>query len=204
MANFILLLERKLAALYLLLLRMTIRFDVINQPSDSMACIYMFWHRNLLLLGLHRIGSPVVVAISASKDGELIAGPVEELGFIPVRGSSTRGGHKVLLEMVRLGKSHQLAITPDGPKGPPGTIHQGIFQISLMAKIPIIPVVADCSREWVFNSWDRFRLPKSFSRIKVIYGNQFYVNDKNEFQAIEAQIREEVKSLEESLLSSHK
>ncbi|MDZ4121625.1 MAG: DUF374 domain-containing protein, partial [Candidatus Cloacimonadaceae bacterium] len=132
--------EKKLAAMLLRLLRRSIRFHIINRNPDDQMCVYMFWHRNLMLLALHRLGSPIAVMVSASQDGELIAGPISELGLIPVRGSSSRQGSAALKEMIRLSKNHQLAITPDGPKGPPQTIHPGVFQIALMGNVPIIPV----------------------------------------------------------------
>jgi len=83
-------LERKLGALLLRLLRKTLKFEVINQEtSDRIRCIYMFWHRNLLLMTLQRIDQGAAVMVSSSKDGEMIAGPLSELGYIPVRGSSS-------------------------------------------------------------------------------------------------------------------
>jgi len=195
----ILYLERKLAANLFRLLRKSLRFEVIDRDPNDGNCIYMFWHRNLLLCTLQRMGDPVAVIISASKDGELIAGPVSELGFIPVRGSSSRQGHRALMEMIRYSKTCQLAITPDGPKGPPKTIKPGVFQIALLGKIPIIPVVADADREWVFNSWDRFRLPKPFAKVKLIYGRAFHVLDKDSIPALETEIKAYMQELEARL-----
>lgn len=196
MSRFLFFLEAKLAAGFLRLLKLTLGFEIINRNPDEQKCIYMFWHRNLLLLCLHRIGSPVAVVISASKDGELIAGPVKELGFIPVRGSSSRQGAKALKEMIQHGRRRQLAITPDGPKGPPKSIHPGVFQIALLAKIPIIPISANVNREWVFNSWDRFRVPKPFAKIKVIYGKPFYVEDKESIAGVTEEIKLYAEELE--------
>lgn len=192
-------LEKKIAALLLRQLKKSLRFEVINQTHDELKCIYMFWHRNLLLLCLQRLGDPITVLVSPSKDGELIAGPVSELGYKTIRGSSSRDGFRAMKEMIRAAKQQQLAITPDGPKGPTGTINPGVFQIAYFADIPIVPVVADSTREWVFNSWDRFRVPKPFARIKVIYGDPVYIRDRTDFAAHTARLKAEMRKHEAEL-----
>jgi lysophospholipid acyltransferase (LPLAT)-like uncharacterized protein len=183
-------LEKKLAAKLLLLLRWTLKINVSNQAaSDNIRCIYMFWHRNLLLLTIQRVYSGAGVMVSSSKDGELIAGPLKELGYIPIRGSSTRQGAQAMHEMIRAAKEISLAITPDGPKGPSGTIQPGVLQIALLAKIPIVPIFVTADKEWVFNSWDRFRFPKPFARMNVVYSDPIYVNTKDDMATAEASIR---------------
>ncbi len=190
MVKFLFWLEKKLAAKFMLLLRRSIKFEVQNQEaSDDIKCIYMFWHRNLLILALQRIYRGAGVLVSSSKDGELIAGPLSELGYLPIRGSSTRQGSRAMKEMIRISQSNSLAITPDGPKGPPFTFHAGVFQIALLAKIPIIAVAAHTNREWLFNSWDKFRFPKPFSTITVFYSDPIWVTNKDDFPKAEAQIR---------------
>jgi len=191
MARIVYWLERKLGAGILLLLRATIRFEVENQEaSDHIRCIYALWHRNLLLLTLQRAFNGAGVLVSQSRDGEYIAGPLQELGYYPIRGSSTRGGTRAMVEMTKAIQSMSVAITPDGPKGPSGTIHQGVFQLALLAKVPIIGVRADARREWVFNSWDRFRVPKPFTRISVQYSEPIYVPDKADFVEAEKRLRD--------------
>lgn len=191
--------EEYAGAWLLRLLNSTLRYTVHNRPPDDLPCVYALWHRDLLLLGLHRINTNVAVMISASQDGQLIAGPIRHLGYLPVRGSSSRKGSQALKEMVRLARDHSLAVTPDGPKGPVGSIQPGLFQIALLAKVPIIPVVAEASREWVFNSWDRFRCPKPFSRLTINYGEPIQVRDREEFQQAEMTLREAFMNLREEL-----
>jgi len=190
MARIVYWLERKLGAGILLLLRATIRFEVENQEaSDHIRCIYALWHRNLLLLTLQRAFNGAGVLVSQSRDGEYIAGPLQELGYYPIRGSSTRGGTKAMVEMIKAIKRISVAITPDGPKGPPGTIHPGVFQLALLAKVPIIAVSANARREWVFNSWDKFRVPKPFTRIDVHYSEPIIILDKADFEEAERRLR---------------
>ncbi len=199
MSKLVFYLEKKIAALFLRCLRLTQRFEIINRNPDDQRCIYLFWHRNLLLLAIHRMGDPIAIMVSPSKDGELIAGPASELGYIAIRGSSSRKGSQALKEMIEKSADRQLAITPDGPKGPPQKIKHGIFQIALLGDIPIIPVVADTNREWVFNSWDRFRVPKPFAKIKVIYGRPYQVKDRASFEELDQEISEYIKRLEADL-----
>ena len=199
MHKFVFYLERKLGGALLKLLAKTLEYELINKnPADQM-CIYPFWHRNLLPLAMHRIGDHLAIMISASKDGELIAGPVRELGYIPVRGSTTRQGSAAMKEMLRLSKNYQLGITPDGPKGPSKSINPGIFYIALLARVPIIPLVAEVEREWLVNSWDKFRIPKPFSRIRVIYGEPIPVRSKEEIPALVERLAVEMAALEERI-----
>ena len=195
-------LERKLGALLLRLLRKTLKFEVINQEtSDRIRCIYMFWHRNLLLMTLQRIDQGAAVMVSSSKDGEMIAGPLSELGYIPVRGSSSRKGSMAMREMIRMSKTISLAITPDGPKGPCYTFHPGLFQIAYLAKIPIVAVAVNANKEWLFNSWDKFRFPKPFAKLTMIYSDPIWVNNKEDIAIVEETIRS---FLEEKETEFHK
>lgn len=189
MPSWILRLESIAAACLFRMLRRSLRFSVTGQPADDFRCVYAFWHRDLLILSIQRMFSGAVVLVSASRDGQLIAGPLAKLGYRLVRGSSTRGGSQALKELVRLGRNHSLAITPDGPKGPAGTIHPGIFQVALLASVPIIPVRVSCDRVWLFKTWDRLRLPRPFARIRIEYGEHIAVRNREEFPAAEATLR---------------
>jgi len=82
-----------------------------------------------------------------------------------------------------------VAITPDGPRGPMGTVNPGLFHIALLAKIPIVAVACAADREWIFNSWDKFRFPKPFARVKVLYSNPIYVRDKADIPEAEIKFR---------------
>ena len=191
MAKVLFYLERKLGAWLLLLLRKTIKFKVINQESsDNLRCIYMFWHRNLLLMTLQRIYHGAAVMVSSSKDGELIAGPLSELGYVPIRGSSSSKGSEAMREMIKIAEKISLAITPDGPKGPCYTFHPGLFQIAYLAKIPIVAVAVNADKEWLFKSWDRFRFPKPFAKITMIYSDPIPVQSKEDFISAEKEIRD--------------
>lgn len=177
-----------LAAALLRLLKKTLRVETFNQPQTQ-PVVYAFWHRNLLHCALSRAGDKIAVMASVSKDGDLIAGPLEKLGYRVVRGSSSKRGSEALKELVRLSNSYSLGLTPDGPRGPVGTVHQGAFVLAYLTKLPLIAVHIDAKSEWVFNSWDRFRVPKPFSRIRAYYSDPIFVNSKEDFALAEEQYR---------------
>ncbi len=182
--------QKKLSVGLVRLLNRTVKIKLIGVPADDFRCVFAFWHRNLLMMMMHRIGSGIVILVSTSDAGEVVAGPASELGYIPVRGSTTRRGSRALINLIRLSADHSIAITPDGPFGPVGVIQPGIFQLATLAKIPIVPVTAVCNREWIMNSWDQFRLPKLFSRISITYGEPIWVNTRDDFATAEDKLRQ--------------
>ncbi len=174
--------EKYIGAFFVKLLGSTLRYK-IGGKAPTKRVIYAFWHRNILPLAyLHR-NRNIVIMISSSKDGELIAGPVGKLGYIPVRGSSTRKGSVALKKMIKLSKKYSLAITPDGPKGEKEKIKSGLLFLSYFTGLPIVPVAVDIDREIVFNSWDKFRLPKLFANVKVSYGEPIFIKTKDEIES---------------------
>jgi lysophospholipid acyltransferase (LPLAT)-like uncharacterized protein len=133
--------------------------------------IAVFWHGQMLpLLWWHR-NRGVAILISEHGDGEIIARVARRLGYELVRGSTTRGAERALLESIRLASSGApLAITPDGPRGPAQSFAAGALLVSHRAQVPLLPVAASASRAWRLRSWDRFMIPKPFARVTVAYG----------------------------------
>ena len=134
--------------------------------------IFVLWHEHLLLpLYLHR-GQGITVLVSQHRDGELLAGLLHRLGYHTVRGSSTRGGsaaYRVLLSCFQAGRA-EVALTPDGPRGPRRMPHPGAVRLALETGATVVPVsVAGC---WTIrlNSWDRFLVVLPTSRATVLYG----------------------------------
>lgn len=109
--------------------------------------------------------------ISRSNDGEYLAEMLRRWGFVPVRGSSSRGGSAALRELIgyaRAGRS--IAITPDGPRGPRQRLKPGVLVAAQLTGLPLVPVAAGASRGWWLGGWDRFLIPRPFARIRVAYG----------------------------------
>ena len=134
--------------------------------------IFALWHGHLLpLLWFHRDQSALVL-ISEHRDGELVARAATSLGFGLIRGSSTRGADRALISIVReLQAGHEVAITPDGPRGPAAKFAPGALVAAQRSDSFILPVVAVADRAWRLKSWDRFLIPKPFARVTIAYGN---------------------------------
>lgn len=110
--------------------------------------IFAFWHNRQLMMPLAYRGSGAYVLVSRHRDGELIARIVERFGVHFVRGSSTRGGVAALRELIRVGRSGaDLAVTPDGPKGPRYVVKLGVVQLAKATGLPIVPVTFSCSKK---------------------------------------------------------
>lgn len=135
---------------------------------DKRGAIFVVWHGELFpVLWAHR-GEGITALISTHADGEIIARIVESLGFHTVRGSTSRGGARALLEIVReLEAGKEVAITPDGPRGPRREFSPGALVAAMRAGAPVIAFGMEVDRAWRFRSWDRFVLPKPFAKVTV-------------------------------------
>jgi hypothetical protein len=133
--------------------------------------IYAFTHGVLLPLTFTHRDRGVRVLVSQSRDGEIIARVLERLGFETARGSSTRGGDRAVLRLAAAGRAgHDLAVTPDGPRGPRGSAAPGVAVVAARAMAPIVPMGVASRPAWNARSWDRFLVPPPFARVWVVYG----------------------------------
>jgi lysophospholipid acyltransferase (LPLAT)-like uncharacterized protein len=160
------------------LLARTWRFRIVNAAAidDLRAAkrnfIFSLWHGQLLPLLWHHRDEGVVLLISEHRDGEMVARAAESLGYALVRGSTTRGADRALISVIReLQAGREVAITPDGPKGPAGKYAPGALIASQRSGAAILPIVAVADRAWRLKSWDGFMIPKPFARVTVAYGN---------------------------------
>ena len=139
--------------------------------------IFVFWHGQLLPLVHYHRGEGVVVLVSEHADGEYITRVIERHGFDTVRGSSTRGGTKGLKALIRAARAgHDLALTPDGPRGPAQEFKPGALLAAQVTGAPIIPVAAGASAAWHFESWDRFMVPRPLSKVAVEYAEPVWLD----------------------------
>ena len=163
-----------LRALFLTLrLRIEDRSGILKEesPRPSLIC---FWHNRILgityafdrLYPKNRLG--VTVLTSPSRDGEILAQLVAAFGMGSVRGSSSRRGSRALLELVRLVRlGRDIAITPDGPRGPRYSLGPGVIQLAQSTGARILPVHATFQRALRMKTWDGFIIPLPFSTISV-------------------------------------
>jgi lysophospholipid acyltransferase (LPLAT)-like uncharacterized protein len=170
--------------------------------------IYAFWHGHLLYLMYCYRGSGVYILVSQSQDGDVLSRILQRFGLPTIRGSSSRGGRRSLLELVRLARAGaSAAIAPDGPRGPRHQAQLGIITLARLTDIPIIPVAVGARWKIEFHSWDRFLLPLPGSRIIVAYGEPVVVPSDADTAVLE-QKRQELegtllKLTEEVTLATH-
>jgi lysophospholipid acyltransferase (LPLAT)-like uncharacterized protein len=175
----------------------TLRYEIVdrsNLTSTPVTENYVgaLWHNRLLLISYvlkrfapHRPGAGL---ISASRDGDLIAPLVERFGFQAVRGSSSRLGATGMLELVGiLAAGRDVLLTPDGPRGPVYELGPGIILLAQKSRAPIQPINLEFSSCWRLNSWDRFILPRPFSKVRVIFGPLHHVKSTNTPEEFEAE-----------------
>lgn len=114
--------------------------------------------------------------VSASKDGGLLASVLERNGVEPVRGSTSRRGRQALLELTTWAeRGYDLAITPDGPRGPLYVVQDGVTSLAQLTGLPVIPVSYQTSWKIHLKSWDRFQIPLPFARCVVRFGEPLLV-----------------------------
>ena len=142
-------------------------------PGDERpGTVYVLWHSRILLSAATQADQGAHVLISEHGDGEFIARAVRRLGFGTGRGSSTRGGARALIDIVRvLRGGGDVAVTPDGPKGPRFQVQAGCVVAASRSGADIVPVAFECSRGKRLRSWDRFVVPAPFCRVAVRFGD---------------------------------
>jgi lysophospholipid acyltransferase (LPLAT)-like uncharacterized protein len=163
------------------------RLEVVRSGRE--AVILCFWHNRIVYSTYHLYNElqlkrhPVKVLISRSRDGELIARVIEALGGETARGSTSRGGSRALRKLTRLLKKGPVAVvtTPDGPRGPVYRAQAGTVLLAQLSGAPVFPVSYSAEKTWRLRSWDRFMVPKPFSRISLVVGPSLrFARDQDE------------------------
>jgi lysophospholipid acyltransferase (LPLAT)-like uncharacterized protein len=166
------------------LISATLRYR-INDPHNFLArkdfgpAIYCIWHNRLALcmklyfaFGIKRQRNAGLAGlVSASRDGAFLAAILERFGVQPVRGSSSRRGAQALLELTTWAeRGYDLAITPDGPRGPRYVVQEGAMMLAQITGLPVVPVSYHLAWKIQLKSWDGFQIPLPFSRCEVFAG----------------------------------
>lgn len=147
--------------------------------------IYALWHNRLCLcMKLFRTfarpeqpDDRLAALISASKDGALLAALLENFRVQPVRGSSSRRGAQAILELTTWAeRGYDIAVTPDGPRGPCYVMQPGVMSLAQMTGHPILPCSYRLSWKITLKSWDRFQIPLPFSRCDIFTGEMIRVS----------------------------
>ena len=154
--------------------------ESLGDKPFIMAC----WHGELLMIPYaykrYKKTPKVKLLISEHFDGNLIAKTLNFFGFDTIRGSSTRGGAKALIQSIKeLKAGYDLGITPDGPKGPRHKVSDGIIVMAQKAKAKIILVEIKPTAFWQLDSWDKFVIPKPFGTIR------YYISQEIDISSLE-------------------
>ena len=167
----------------------TMRIRTVSPPPwdelrrEKGGVIFAFWHSRLLLMSYVARDRDVEVLISRHRDGEIISRIVARLGFSSVRGSSTRGGASALRRMPRIVRDGKdLAITPDGPRGPACRVQPGVILAARLSGRPVLPVTFASDHFHSFGSWDRFQVPRPFSRGVFVWGEPLRVSREDDLE----------------------
>src|SRR5688572_7349480 len=152
--------------------------------------IIVFWHGEIVPVSWVHRNRGFAPLISRHADGEVIARIVEGLGYRTVRGSTSRGGVRALLETAqRVKEGITVGFTPDGPRGPRHVFAPGALIVAQRTGRPIIALGATASRAWRLRSWDRHLIPKPFATVTVRYSEPQFVQAEQARDAAQEQSR---------------
>lgn len=171
----------------------TTRFEVVGREhwdaieAAGRSPIFAFWHDSILLSTYFFNRRGIVVLVSKSFDGEYISRVLKRMGIGTIRGSSSRGGARALIEMVRkMRAGHPMAFTIDGPRGPRHKVKPGPVMLAKKTGNPILPFVIAPRKHWELNSWDKMHIPCPFTTAAVIFGKPIYVDKGADAAEIDA------------------
>ena len=164
-----------LVGLLLRIWRRTVRLEVRGEEllAELPGAPVAVWHGRMQGVGFALSGKGVISMASASADGEVAARVFKALRVGIVRGSTGKGGVRALAQLLRAirdGAADRVALTVDGPKGPPQVVKSGIIEVARRLDRPIIPATFSASPCWVLQSWDRMVLARPFARVLVAFG----------------------------------
>src|SRR5690349_1357558 len=157
--------------------------------------IHSFWHGRILPATLYFQRRGIVVITSENYDGEWIARIITKFGYGTARGSTSKGGPRALLQLVRDVKSKPVAFTLDGPRGPAEVAQLGAVWLSKATGNPLLPFHAEAASSWTLKSWDRTQIPKPFTTVAMAIAEPLYVPR----EANEAELEQWRERLQQSL-----
>jgi len=148
------------------------RAGILGKPVTE-NYIGALWHNRLLIFPMvlrrffpNRAGAAL---ISASRDGDLLTDAIHRFGYDVIRGSSSRMGTSAILQLTQmLASGRDVVITPDGPRGPAYELGPGIVFLAQKSGASVLPMNLEYSGCWRLGSWDRFIIPRPFSKVRVL------------------------------------
>ena len=179
-----------LAKWLLLIIYKTNRWDIRGSENFEIALnnkksvIISTWHGQLLTTFMHLAKKKYYGLAGLNRDGELISRVGNQLGWKILRGSSSRGGSRIFIEIVKILRhpSTLIGITPDGPRGPEKIPKAGVIKAAQKTGAIIIPVSSISTRNWKFVNWHTFFLEKPFGKIYLKYGKPITFKIEDDFE----------------------
>lgn len=190
----------RLAALLIRIVGWTLRIKVEDRsratdPTFKQPMIWAFWHNRMFAVPIiwltyapHRTGCALT---SPSRDGSIVAGVMKAFGLKSIRGSSSRRGATALRELKCILESgNDVAIAPDGPRGPRYKVGGGLILLARQTGAAILPIRVEYCRAFRLKSWDRFMIPAPFSKVRVTLDELVFINPTEDAQTASAKLEE--------------
>jgi lysophospholipid acyltransferase (LPLAT)-like uncharacterized protein len=190
------------AAMFIRALNATLRVKHVRADNITKTPQYIlaFWHQHLMMMLHSRFRKPIAVMSSSSRDGDIAVAVYWTYGVKSVRGSSTRGGSAALREFIRCARNgYNLVFTPDGPKGPPREVKDGVIFVAQATGVPIVPVAYMPKRRKYLRSWDRMIVPIPFTRAIYLYGDPITIPRDANGEEWKAKLRDSLNALSAEL-----
>ena len=155
-------------------------------PAYRGAKIYVFWHENILLPLVLRGNANIAMLLSRHRDANILDRVARMMGFGVVRGSTFHGGSAALRALADRAAASNLTITPDGPRGPRRRLAAGCVFLSSTLRIPLVAMGMGFDRPWRFGTWDRFALPRPFTRARAVVSRPLAIPPDLDRDALES------------------
>lgn len=144
-------------------------------PDYRGSKIYVFWHENILFPLALRGHCRIAMLLSRHDDANVLGRVAGMMGFETIRGSTFRGGAVALRQLAERARDRNLAITPDGPRGPRRTLAPGCLYLAGSLGIPLVAMGFGYERPWRLTTWDQFAIPRPFSRARAIVSRPIHI-----------------------------
>lgn len=153
------------------------KMDKAQRENKFKTFVLGSWHQTMFTNFTIHTTRRFTMIVSASKDGDVMANAMISFGHQPARGSSSKGGKEALLEVIRMMKTGlPAAMAMDGPRGPFHIAKPGAIEMARATESPIIPFGSAAKSFWCFHkSWDKFIIPKPFSKVVIYYGDPIFI-----------------------------
>jgi len=165
----------------------TMKFEEVHPEiprrilEEGIPGIGAFWHGRLLMMVNAYRGKRLSFLVSPHRDGQVVGKALERFGFQAILGSTTRRGFSAIKKMFQAYRNgSDIAIAPDGPRGPRQEVQMGVIELAKLTGRPVVPVSFSASRKKILGTWDHFLIPYPFSRGVFVWGEPVYVDSQGD------------------------